>query len=68
MEDLNGSEPHFSPQIADDLIWLAQEFGHNGLIATFTPRQAAPRRRENVRDLLQELDRFDRGVTLEADL
>jgi hypothetical protein len=38
MEILNGSEPQFSPQIADDLLLLAREFGHNNLIATFAPR------------------------------
>jgi hypothetical protein len=47
---------------------LARELGHNDLIAIFAPQQDVLCRRENVRDLLQELDRIDRGVTLEADL
>jgi hypothetical protein len=47
---------------------LAREFGHNDVIATFAPQQGVPSRRENMRDLLQELDRVDRGATLEADL
>jgi hypothetical protein len=68
MESLNGSEPQFSPQISDDLMLLAREFGHNGLLAIFALRQDVPSRRENVRDLLQELGRVDRGGTFEADL
>jgi hypothetical protein len=68
MEILNGSEPQFSPQITDDLMLLAREFGYNDLIAPFAPRQVVPSRQENVRDLLQQLTSFDRGVTLEADL
>jgi hypothetical protein len=68
MEILNGSEPRFSPQIADDRMLSAREFRHNDLIATFAPRQIVPSRQENVPDLLKQLARFDRGVTLEADL
>jgi hypothetical protein len=68
MNILNGSEPQFSPQIADDLMLLGRGFGHNDLIATFAPRQDVSSRRENVCDRLQELGRFDRGATLEADL
>jgi hypothetical protein len=55
MEILNGSEPQFYPQIVDDLMLLAREFGHNDLIATFAPRQVMPSRQENVPDLLQQL-------------
>jgi hypothetical protein len=68
MEIFNGSDPQFSPQITDDLMLLAREFGHNDLIATFAPRQVVPSRQENVRDLRQQLASFDRAVTLEADL
>jgi hypothetical protein len=68
IEILNGSEPQFSPQIADDLMLLARELGHNDLIANFAPRQVVPSRQENVRDLLEQLASFDTCVTLEADL
>jgi hypothetical protein len=68
MEILNGPEPQFSPQIADDLMLLAREFGYNGLLASFAPRQHVPSGRENARVLLQELGRFDRHATLEADV
>jgi hypothetical protein len=46
---------------------LARDFGRKGVIATFAPRQNVPSHRENLRDLLQELGRFDRGATLEGD-
>jgi hypothetical protein len=68
MEILNGSEPQFSLQIADDLMLLAREFGYNDLIATFAPQQDVPSRQANVRDLFQELDIFNRGATFKADL
>jgi hypothetical protein len=37
MEMPDGSEPHFPQETVDDLILLAQEFGHNGLIASLVP-------------------------------
>jgi hypothetical protein len=37
MEILDGSESHFSQEIIDDLILLAQESGHNSLIASLVP-------------------------------
>jgi hypothetical protein len=37
MEILGGSEPHFPQETVDDLILLAQESGHNGLIASLVP-------------------------------
>jgi hypothetical protein len=45
---------------------LPREFGHNGLIATFAPRQDMSSHRVNVHDLLQELDIGDKGATFEA--
>jgi hypothetical protein len=68
MEILNGSEPQFSPQVADDRMLLAREFGDNDLGATFAPGQDVASHQENVLDQLQELARFDRGATHEADL
>jgi hypothetical protein len=68
VEICNGSEPQLSPQIADDLMLLAREFGRNDLIANFAPRQDVPSHRESVCDPLHKLDRFDRGATLKADL
>jgi hypothetical protein len=68
MEILNGSEPQFSPQITHDLMLLARESGHNGLIATFAPQPDVPSHQENVRDLEQGLDRVGGGATLEANL
>jgi hypothetical protein len=67
MEILDGSEEHFSQEILDDLILLAQEFGHNGLIASLVPQRDVPRHEENVHDLLQEFDRDFRSRTIEAD-
>jgi hypothetical protein len=37
MEILDGSEPHSAHETVDDLILLAQKFGHNGLIASLVP-------------------------------
>jgi hypothetical protein len=68
MEILNWSEPRSSPQIADDSMLSAREFWQNDLIATFARRQDVPSRRENVRNLLEELARFDRRATHKADL
>jgi hypothetical protein len=42
MEILDGSETHFSQETVDDLILLAQEFGHNGLIASLVPQRESP--------------------------
>jgi hypothetical protein len=50
MEILDGSEPHFSQETVDDLILLAQEFEHNGLIASLVPQRDVPRYEENVHD------------------
>jgi hypothetical protein len=50
MEILDGSEPHFSQETVDDLILLAQEFEHNGLIASLVPQRDIPRHEENVHD------------------
>jgi hypothetical protein len=68
MEILHGSEPHFSQETVDHLILLAQEFGHNSLIARLVPQRDVPRHEENVHDLLQELDRDFRSTTIDADL
>jgi hypothetical protein len=68
MEILDGSEPHFSQETVDDLILLAQEFGHNGLIASLVSQRDVPRHEENVHDLLQELNRDFRSTTIDADL
>jgi hypothetical protein len=65
---LDGSEPHFSQETGDDLILLAQEFGHNGLIASLVPQRDVPRHEENVHNLLQELNRHFRSTTIDADL
>jgi hypothetical protein len=48
MEIRDGAEPHFSQETVDDLILLAQESGHNGLIASLVPQQDVPRHEENV--------------------
>jgi hypothetical protein len=68
MQILDGAEPHFPQETGDDLILLAQEFGHNGLIASLVPQRDIPRHEENVHDLLQELNRDFRSTTIEADL
>jgi hypothetical protein len=68
MEIVDGSEPHFSQETVDDLLLLAQEFGHNGLIASLVPQRDVPRHEENVHDLLQELNRDLRTTTIEVDL
>jgi hypothetical protein len=47
---------------------LAQEFGHNGLIASLVPQRDIPGHEENVYDLLQELNRDFRSTTIDADL
>jgi hypothetical protein len=38
MEILDGAKPYFSQETVDDLILLAQESGHNGLIASLVPQ------------------------------
>jgi hypothetical protein len=38
MEILDGAEAYFSQETVDDLVLLAQEFGHNGLIASLVPQ------------------------------
>jgi hypothetical protein len=48
MEIVDGSEPHFSQETVDDLILLAQEFGHNGLIASLAPQRDVPRHEANT--------------------
>jgi hypothetical protein len=68
MEILDGSEPHFSQETIDDLIVLAQESGHNSLIACLVPQRDVPRHEENVHDLLQKLNRDFRNTTIDADL
>jgi hypothetical protein len=68
MEILYGSEPHFPQETVDDLILLAQEFGHNNLIASLVPQRGVPRHEENRHDLLQEFDRDFRSTTIDADL
>jgi hypothetical protein len=68
MEILDGAEPHFSQETVDDLMLLAQEFGHNGLIASLVPQRDVPRHEENLHDLLQELNRDFRSTTIEGDL
>jgi hypothetical protein len=50
MEILDGAEPHFSQEAVDDLILLAQESGHNSLIASLVPQRDVPRYEENVHD------------------
>jgi hypothetical protein len=68
MEILDGSEPHFSQETVDDLILLAQEFGHHGLIARLVPQRDVPRHEDPVYDLLQELNRDFRSTIIDADL
>jgi hypothetical protein len=68
MNILDGAEPHFSQETVDNLIVLAQEFGHNGLIASLVPQRDVPRNEENEYDLLQELNRDFRSTTIDADL
>jgi hypothetical protein len=50
MEILDGTEPQFSQETADDLILLAQESGHSGLIASLVPQGDVPRHEENLHD------------------
>jgi hypothetical protein len=68
MEILDGAEAHFSQETVGALMLLAQEFGHNILIASLAPQRDVPRHEENVYDLLQELNRDFRSTTIEADL
>jgi hypothetical protein len=51
MEILDGAEPHFPQETIDDLMLLAQEFGHNGLIASLVLQRGVPRHEENAHDL-----------------
>jgi hypothetical protein len=67
IEILGGAELHCSPETFDDLMLLAREFGHNSLITLLAPQRDMPRCEENVRELLQELDRSPRGTTIEAE-
>jgi hypothetical protein len=67
MEILDGAEPHFPQETVDDLVLLAQEFGHNSLIASLVPQRDVPRHEENVHNLLQKLNRDFRSATIEAD-
>jgi hypothetical protein len=66
MEILDGAELYFSHETADYLTLLAQEFGHDGLIASLVPQRDVLRHEENVHDLLQELNRDFRSTTIEA--
>jgi hypothetical protein len=66
MEVLDGSEAQCSPEIADDLMLLGRECGHNGLITSFASQKEVPGRQENAHDLLQELNKDIRGATFEA--
>jgi hypothetical protein len=56
MEIFDGAELHFAPETSDDLMLLAQEFGHNRLITRLVPHRDFSRREGNVHELLQELD------------
>jgi hypothetical protein len=67
-EILDGAEPHFPQETVDDLILLAQKFGHNGLIASLVPQRDVPRHEENACGLLQELNMDFRNTTIGADL
>jgi hypothetical protein len=68
MEILDGAEPHFSHETVDDLVLLAQEFGHISLIASLVEQPDVSRHEENVYDLLQEFNRDFRSTTINADL
>jgi hypothetical protein len=48
-------------------MFLAREFGRNGLIANLVPRRNVPSHRDNVYCQLQEFDRDNRGATFETD-
>jgi hypothetical protein len=48
MEILDGLEPQFSPETVSDPTLLAREFGHNGLIASFTRQQDIHGHQENA--------------------
>jgi hypothetical protein len=67
MEIRGGAELHGSPEILDDLMLLAREFGYNGLITRLVPQRDFPRREENVHGRLQELNMGPRGTTIEAE-
>jgi hypothetical protein len=58
----------FSQETVDDLILLAQEFGHNDLIASLVRQRDVSRHEENVYDLLEQLNRDFRSTTIDADL
>jgi hypothetical protein len=53
MEVLDSPEAQSSLQIADDLMSLARESGHNGAISSFAPQQGVPNRQKNAHGLLQ---------------
>jgi hypothetical protein len=61
-------EAQSSQKIAHYLMSLAREFGHNGLIASFSSQQGVPTRQENVHNLSQELNKDVRSATIEAGL
>jgi hypothetical protein len=67
-EILDGAEPHFSRETVDDLVLLAQEFGHNGLITSLVPQRDVSRHEDNVYNSSQELNRDFRSTTIDADL
>jgi hypothetical protein len=64
---LNGRKPQFSTQIADDLMSLARDFGHNQLITGFSLQEDVTSRQENLHGLLQEPDRDIKGANSGAD-
>jgi hypothetical protein len=67
LEILDGADLYCSPEIFDDLMLLAREFGHNSLISSLVRQQDFPRREGKVHEFLQELDRSPRGTTIEAE-
>jgi hypothetical protein len=50
MKILDGAEPHFSQETANDLILLTQESGKNSLIASLVPQRDVLRHEENIHD------------------
>jgi hypothetical protein len=68
MEILDGIELHLAPGTVGDLILLEREFGYNGLIVSLARQRDVPRREENTRDLLQEVNKDIRGSTFKEDL
>jgi hypothetical protein len=66
-EILGAAERHSYPEISDDLMLLAREFGRNSLITCLVPQRDFPMREGNIHWLLQELDRIPRGTMIEAE-